>query len=164
MAPATEGWRVVLGRWLQEPWAVVGMGSSLRADDGVADRVLDWLSDQPFPCLRGGTAPENLAGPLRTAGLRTILLIDAVAFGGQPGDIRLFGPAELAEQDVSTHGMSPSLLLQYLAAATGASVCLLGVQPGTCALGAPVGAACARAAARVAAELARLAAPGRFAA
>ena len=141
------------------------MGNPLRGDDGVAERVVDWLRGCPFPCLRGGTAPENLCGPLRAMGLRRILLVDAVDFGAEPGDIRLFTAADLGERDVSTHGMSPSLFLQFLRAETGAEVRLLGIQPASCALGASLSAACARAAARVAAALARLASrPGHVAA
>ena len=155
-ATASErSWQEAVEFCWNPPVAVVGVGNRLRGDDAVGPAIVDRLCGHcPFPCFDGGTAPENLAAPLCRCGPRTILLVDAVHFGVDPGGIRLFASRKLAEVDVSTHAASPGLLIEYLQERTGAEVYLLGVQPLRCAFGEAMSGPCRAAVSEVAQLLA----------
>ena len=58
-----------------------------------------------------------------------MIIVDVVAFGGAPGDLRLFGPDELRSDDVSTHAASLSVAAEYLKLSCGADVVVLAAQP-----------------------------------
>lgn len=122
------------------------MGNRLAGDDAAGPEILDRLKKQcQFPVLDGGQAPENLLKPLIRLRPQTVLLIDAVHFGVSPGSVRLFEPEELAEVDISTHAMSPKLVLQQIRSRTGAQVFLLGIQPEQREFGQPLSLPCRRA-------------------
>ncbi|MEW8977144.1 MAG: hydrogenase maturation protease [Symbiobacterium sp.] len=122
---------------------VVGVGNPGRGDDGAGPRVARMLARHlpPAPPLEAGgdrivaaiaaeTTPEAEVG--RIAGLRpdVVLLVDAVDFGAPPGSSCLFDEEDLvARSGWSSHRPPMTLLMQYLAARTGARVLLLGIQP-----------------------------------
>ena len=131
-----SAWALELRRALRPPCAVVGIGNRLRGDDAVGPQIAARLHGRcGLLCYDGGTAPENLAGPLRRLEPGSVLLVDAARFGAEPGRIRLFAADELADVSISTHTMSPALLMDYLADGTGADVWLLGIQATQCDLG-----------------------------
>ncbi|MFY9780063.1 MAG: hydrogenase maturation protease [Candidatus Baltobacteraceae bacterium] len=146
---------------------LLGIGNVLLADDGLGA----WFA-ATFPTRRsippqlevldGGTLGLELLD--RIAGRRALLVVDAVACGGSPGDlVRLEGaaiPAALA-RGFSTHDVA---LADLLAAATlldcaPQSVVLHGIEPSALVAGtefsAPVRAALPALDSRVAADLAR---------
>lgn len=116
---------------------IVGIGNRLQGDDAlgplICDRLKSLKSTQVFIA---GTVPENYLGPIIKAHPDALLFIDAVAFGGQPGDIRLFSPHQLQTTGASSHCPSLHLLTDYLRAQIKTHVTILGVQPAQLKLGA----------------------------
>jgi len=106
---------------------VIGVGNTLRGDDGVGVRIADELSAGPLPkdvtVLDGGTGGLDLL--LHFEGAERVILIDAAQMGREPGQVRVFGGERLGQaSDVrfaSTHGFGVAEVL-----ALGRS---LGVQP-----------------------------------
>jgi len=74
--------------------------------------------------------PESYLGEIIACRPDTVLLVDAVDFGGRPGEVGLFSREELGKRPaLSTHRVPLRLVMEYLAAETGADVLLLGIQP-----------------------------------
>ena len=59
----------------------------------------------------------------------TVLIVDAVAFGGYPGECRLLEATPVDTAAVSTHAGSLAMLCDYLSARTKASIRVLAIQP-----------------------------------
>ena len=129
-----------------QPVILVGIGNRLKGDDAAGPEVIDRLRGQcSLAAYDAGTTPENLLGPLCRLRPKTVVLIDAVCFSDRPGMIRWFESNELAEVDISTHSMSPKLLIDTLRRRSGAAVYLLGIQPRQTAFGQPPSAECRQA-------------------
>ena len=109
---------------------VVGVGNPLRGDD-VAGLVLGEKLAQRLNLeyLRCEEVPENYLTEMLETCADTILMVDAVGLGTQPGDIRILSPEELASDNISTHKCSVSLLASVLAKAGNKRVAVLGIQP-----------------------------------
>ncbi|MBT8039464.1 MAG: hydrogenase maturation protease [Gammaproteobacteria bacterium] len=124
--------RAMLNGVLKGRVAVLGFGNRLWRDDGVGSVLAERLAQaQPgAPVFDGGMVPENHLERIAKATPNTVLLVDAVDFGGQPGEVRCFSGDELALAGLSTHAGSPRMLAAYLEARTGAIVTLLAIQPG----------------------------------
>lgn len=90
---------------------IIGYGSLLRGDDGVAWRIIDALTVKP-EAVRGEAwavhqlAPE-LADPISRA--RLVVFIDAI-YGDTPGEVQVF-PLELAPPQRGSHQTTPEGLL-----------------------------------------------------
>lgn len=120
--------------------AVVGVGQTLRGDDGagsiVAQAIAQRLAAQPsHPSLLiidAGHAPENCLGPVVRFRPDVVLFIDAARVDAPPGTI-VWLPITQADsrQGGSTHTLPLSMLGGYLAAETGAAVYVIGIQPHT---------------------------------
>jgi hydrogenase maturation protease HycI len=132
-------WQEPLRRLLGPGLVILGVGNPDRGDDGAGPSLVAALADvaglHAFDC---GAAPENFAGAVSRLHPTTILLADAADFGGRIGEVRLFDPVHLAETDVTTHSLSPGLLLEYLRERCGAECRVMAIQPGTTAQGEPV--------------------------
>lgn len=143
---------------------VVGIGNLLAGDDGAGSAVAQQLAGRAAGrIIDAGIAPENHLEPIVRDGPDTILLIDAVDFGGAPGSVRLLDPGALAAGGLSTHATSLGMVHDYLRARSPARAVLLGIQPGQLRLGAGLSAAVARSVQAVASRLAELMGPARAA-
>ena len=115
--------------------AVLGVGSTLRADDGagvyVVERLIKIFSRENCPGLifcPGETAPENFSGTIRNFRPDHILVFDAADFGKTPGEVIEIAPACTVGPTFCSHTLPLRLMLNYLADETGAEVTLLGIQ------------------------------------
>ncbi|UCG43932.1 MAG: hydrogenase 3 maturation endopeptidase HyCI [candidate division WOR-3 bacterium] len=115
---------------------VVGVGNRMKGDDAVGCLVADELTapEKAFQAkvYDAGTAPENYIEPIVELDPDRVLFIDACAFGGEPGEFRLFGREEmdrLAAGLVSTHTLPLSMTAALLGQQTKATIQLLGIQP-----------------------------------
>jgi hydrogenase 3 maturation protease len=110
---------------------IVGVGNRQRGDDGAGPRVIDARS----PTARGvwldvGVVPENFLEQIAQQYPDTVLIVDAVAFGGLPGECRLMDATAMDTAVVlSTHAASLGMLSDYLSARTRARVQVIGIQP-----------------------------------
>lgn len=115
---------------------VIGVGNTLRGDDGIGVRVVRALAERPLPedvaVLDGGTAGLDLLFHLEDA--QRVILIDAAKMGQRPGDVQLFETERVAAvADAgfsSTHGFGVAEVLA-LARSLGINphVTVVGIQP-----------------------------------
>ncbi|MBI4927918.1 MAG: hydrogenase 3 maturation endopeptidase HyCI [Anaerolineae bacterium] len=100
-----------------------------------------------------GLAPENFTGPLRRFSPEVVVLVDAASFGGKPGEIVLTEAENAGGFGASTHLQPLSTLARFLTLEMGVAVWLLGVQPATNDLGAPISPLVRRACQKIAREV-----------
>ena len=115
---------------------IIGVGNRLRGDDGFGPFVIDLLrGDVGAHLIDAGPSPENFTGVVKSIRPTLILIVDAIDFGGSPGELIALDPERLAESPPSTHSFSLALLARYLREETGARTLLIGVQPKSISLG-----------------------------
>ncbi len=118
---------------------LMGIGNRWRGDDAAGPAVIARVGARTHArCIDAGDAPERHLGEAVEGNPETILLVDAVDFGGAPGEAALFTMDDLPKRPGTTHDTSLSLLIGYLRATSGAEVILLGIQPGTTDFGDPM--------------------------
>ncbi len=106
------------------------LGNIDRGDDGVGPLLASSIKDKvPYEVIDAGTTPENYTGVIKRLNPDTIVIIDAVEFEGKSGEIRLFKSEDLRTGKISTHDVSPKLLIEYLASSTNAEIYILGIKP-----------------------------------
>ena len=116
---------------------IVGIGNTLRADDGAGSLVAERLWERhPDVVFDGAQAPENYLGPIRRAGPAVVVLVDAADFGGKPGEVRAATAEDVEGLMMGTHAAPLSMFMRVLDHETGADVKLVAVQVATTALGA----------------------------
>ena len=128
--PLDHGMFESLSELLTGRVCIVGVGNRQRGDDGAGPRLIDARS----PASRGvwldaGVAPENFLEPIVRTKPDTVLIVDAVAFGGIPGECRLIDATAIDTVVMSTHAGSLGMLRDYLTARTNARIQVLGIQP-----------------------------------
>lgn len=112
------------------------MGNPTRGDDGAGPAVVQELSGSGVPALDAGDSPERYLGPMTESGAEVIVFVDAVDFGGKPGEAALLDERELPRRSCVTHRSSLSLVMRYIREQAGQRSVLIGIQPGSLALGA----------------------------
>jgi hydrogenase 3 maturation protease len=119
--------------------AVMGIGNTLRGDDGFGVRLMEGLLPLNLPAgvrlFLCETTPENFVGPVVHFQPDTILMVDAAELGGEPGSARLVDLKDIAGIGMTTHTLSLRLLGNMLESTTDAAVMLLAVQPQSRAFG-----------------------------
>ncbi|HHV95045.1 MAG TPA: hydrogenase maturation peptidase HycI [Clostridiaceae bacterium] len=119
-------------------YVVMGIGSTLRSDDGVGIYFIEQLSRtvQQDNMLRdnilliaGSTAPENFTGEIKTFTPSTLFIVDAACMGLTPGETKIIPASDISGVSFSTHMMPLSVLLNYLEAEIGCNVVFIGIQP-----------------------------------
>lgn len=128
----------MLDNCLNGDTVVVGIGNRWRGDDAAGPVLIDRLSGSiSARCLDAGDAPERYLGAAADSA-STILVIDAVDFGGAPGQLAVFAEPDLPDRFGTTHDVPLRALMSYLRRQSGATVLLLGIQPEHTAFGAPM--------------------------
>lgn len=109
---------------------ILCLGNIERGDDGVGPHVAREIKGKvSCEVIDSGTTPENYTGLIKRLKPDTIIIVDAIYFDGRPGEIRLFSGEDLRTGKISTHDVSPKLLIEYLKSSTGARVFILGIRP-----------------------------------
>ncbi len=125
-----------LARWRNAKAVILGVGNVLKGDDAVGPRLCERLSGSlSAVVIDGGTAPENHIRPIQKAEPEVLLIVDAIDFGGSPGQIRLFELAEITRFAFSTHTLSLHLFIDLLQGDRPLDVRLVGIQAGPRKLG-----------------------------
>ncbi len=143
---------------------IVGFGNLLMGDDAVGIHVVRELAAGGLPpgveAVDGGVASLEVLGSLLDAA--RIIIVDALAGGGEPGTVYRLTPAELGavsgEQGFSLHEFSlPQALALLSLTAELPPIVIFGVEPAAMEAGLelspPVAAAAGRVAALIAAEV-----------
>jgi hydrogenase 3 maturation protease len=110
---------------------ILGIGNTLRSDDGIGSILASRIKDKvPYAVYDGGPSPENYLGKIIKDGPDNIVIIDAVDFGAKPGDFRILEGDELKTSNLfSTHNASISLSINYLQSNLKADIIILVIQP-----------------------------------
>ena len=109
---------------------IMGIGNRLRGDDAIGPLVVDHLQGKVIAdLLDAGDVPENYLGVIESFRPETILVVDAVDFGGQPGDVAMLNLDQLSNLALSTHNCSLHLLFKALQLEPPPDVLLLAIQP-----------------------------------
>ena len=117
---------------------VLCVGSRSRGDDIFGPLVAKQLSPKvSTEVFDAENVPENYLGKIAKLTPDTVLLIDAAHFEGQPGQLRLLDPQDLAESSFSTHSASLKLIEDYFQAECNAKVFMLAAQPKHVSFGVP---------------------------
>ncbi len=116
---------------------ILGLGNSLRGDDGVGPAVIEWLEQQGLPggveAIDGGTAGLDIISTLM--GHERVIIVDAANVGRAPGEWVRFMPdvAQLKENDatLSLHsaGLTEALALGAALKVLPPTIIIYGVQP-----------------------------------
>jgi hydrogenase 3 maturation protease len=112
-------------------FGVVGVGNVLKGDDGAgpgrgARRA---ARGARFPFVDACEVPENYGGWVAKQGLDAVVFVDAVDFGGVPGEWRVIPFEDLMHSASSTHRLSLHFLIHYLTEQWKGDAILAGVQP-----------------------------------
>ncbi|RLG54797.1 MAG: hypothetical protein DRN95_08500 [Candidatus Hydrothermarchaeota archaeon] len=110
---------------------IVGIGNSLKGDDGVGLLVIEELKKRgcSIPCINAGVALESYMGKIIKESPDTVLIIDATHLGRSAGTWELLEPEDIIKSGFTTHDMSARMFLEYLQEVSGTKVYMLGIQP-----------------------------------
>jgi len=88
--------------------------------------------------IDSGNSPELDTWKIREMAPDVALFLDAVDFGGSPGDAALLEPGDLRKSGFDTHRAPLSLTMEYLERELKARCYVLAVQPADVRMGAPM--------------------------
>jgi hydrogenase 3 maturation protease len=110
---------------------IMGIGNIMRSDDGVGSILASRIRDKVrFTVWDVEVSPENYLGKVVKEAPDTVLIIDAVDFGGRPGEFSLLEAQDIQSVNLfSTHNSSISLLINYLQSEIKADIIVLIIQP-----------------------------------
>ena len=118
---------------------ILGVGNTLKGDDGAGPLVCTRIAGRvSATVIDAGTVPENYLSPIVKAAPENLLILDAVDFGGRPGQVQVFPPDRATDFVFSTHSLSFHLFLTLLHQHKATRALLLGIQPGHTELGRPL--------------------------
>lgn len=116
---------------------ILGIGNTLRSDDGVGSILASRIKERvPYTVYDAGANPENYLGKIIKDKPDTVLIIDAVDFGGSAGEFRILESDGLKTVNLfSTHNASISLTINYLQNNIKVDIITLIIQPKSIAFG-----------------------------
>lgn len=103
--------------------AVLSIGNPLKSDDNIGNVVLDMLKSD-VKKFRGETTPENFIGKLE--GFEKIIIVDAIEFEGNAGDVKLFDLEDVLDRLTSTHSMPISMIKKFY---PNSKLSVIGIKP-----------------------------------
>jgi hydrogenase 3 maturation protease len=117
--------------------AIVCVGDAAHGDDGAGPLFVDLLERFGVEnVIDGGSSPELETWRVRHIAPNTVLFVDAVDLGVEPGDAALLAAADLRATGYDTHRAPLRLTMQYLEMELDCRCYLLAVQPSVVSSGA----------------------------
>jgi hydrogenase maturation protease len=126
--------RTILQETLTGRTALVGIGNVDLGDDGFGVRLVEALADAGLTdILVTHTVPENHIATLAHGGFDSVVFLDAVDIGAEPGSVVFLDSSDLKNRfpQVSTHKFALGTLARLIEAEGPTRVWLLGIQPAT---------------------------------
>ncbi|MBU4312694.1 MAG: hydrogenase 3 maturation endopeptidase HyCI [Candidatus Omnitrophica bacterium] len=109
---------------------ILCIGNRDMGDDGVGPYLADEMKGKTsYEVIDAGVTPENYTGVITKLKPDTIIIVDTVQFEGNVGEARLFSGDDLRTGKISTHDVSPKLLIDFLKSSTNACIHILGIKP-----------------------------------
>lgn len=127
-----------LGARLRGRVCLVGVGNPDRGDDGFGVQLAGAMRGLGYPdAILAERSPERWLGWLARGGFQSVLFLDAVETGAEPGAVVFLECAQIAARypQVSTHKLSLGTLARLIEAEGSTRAFLLGVQAQSVALG-----------------------------
>jgi len=123
--------------YLKGKVVILGLGNTLRSDDGVGAVLANRIKDKvPFTVWDVGVSPENYLGKIIKERPDTVIIIDAVDFSGLPGEFKVLEAEDIKTANLFfTHNASISLAINYLKSNLKADIIILIIQPKTISFG-----------------------------
>lgn len=106
---------------------ILGIGNMLKGDDGVGPYIISKIGN--IQAIDAGTVPENYIQKIIDSRPDEIIIIDAIDFGGRPGEVRWFTEIDSADISISTHNLPPRLFIDFIKQQTGAEIKIIAIQP-----------------------------------
>jgi len=140
---------------------VLGIGNVLKGDDGAGPLVCQKLTQAKVSAevIDAGTVPENYIERIIRKRPDNLIIIDAVDFGGAPGEVRLFEAEQVTPGFFSTHILSPHLFLSLIRQRVTIDVFLIGIQASQTRFNSPISPPVADSAKAVSCALSRIFSP-----
>jgi len=149
-----------LAQWHNAKAVILGIGNALKGDDAAGPLVCERLAGRvSAKVIDAGTTPENYITPILRVAPDVLLIVDAMDFGGEPGQMRVCTPDELHRYAISTHALSLHLAIDMIRRDTKLDVRLIGIQANRMKFGDSLSPAVRDAAAMLADTLAELFTP-----
>lgn len=79
--------------------------------------------------LNTGSTPENHTHEIRTLHPSHIIIIDAVEFEANPGEMLIIQKEQIDTFNISTHSMPISFIINYIEETIGSKIMTIGIQP-----------------------------------
>lgn len=106
---------------------ILGIGNTLKGDDGVGPYIISKIKN--IDAIDAGTVPENYIQKIIDSKPDEIIIIDAIDFGGKPGDIKWFTEIDSENISISTHNLPPGFFIDFIKEQTGAEIKIIAIQP-----------------------------------
>jgi len=114
---------------------ILGVGNTLRQDDGIGPIVINQLKEENLnnvDLIDGGTDGLTLFEYIKK--YQNAIIIDAVEMGHEPGEIKLFTPAEVklnvVSDTLSTHGFGLKEIIELMQSLeVKTNLKIIGIQP-----------------------------------
>ncbi len=119
----------------------VTLGNSLRGDDGVGNYIAENLQvhREGIFIVPAEDKPERIVDQIMEVRPAKTVIIDAVDFDGQPGEVRQFNLSScLFGTALSTHRFPPEIIASILIEDLGTEVLFLGIQIRRTKYGSPI--------------------------
>ncbi len=111
-------------------FGVVGIGNVIKGDDGAGCVVIERLGEGfAMPTVDCAEVPENYGGWVERRDLEAVVYIDAVEFGGEPGEVRIIPLEKMMESATSTHHLSLHYMIRFLKEEWEGEAIMVGIQP-----------------------------------
>jgi len=118
---------------------IIGVGDLNHGDDAVGPMIALALLDADVPnVIESGQSPELDTWKIRELSPDTVLFVDAVDFGGSPGDAALLHADDLRSAGFDTHRAPLKLTMDYLEHELGCKCLVMAIQPKDVRQGAPM--------------------------
>jgi hydrogenase 3 maturation protease len=119
-----------LGKLNPAKTVIVGIGNTLKGDDGAGPHLCDILRGKiAAEIIDVGSTPENYIARIVKMSPEKLLIVDAVDFGATPGTVRIFDIKDLGRFLFSTHSLSPHLFVEAIWSEINVDVIFIGIQP-----------------------------------
>jgi len=110
--------------------AVMSIGNPIKSDDNIGNIILDKLDIKNILKIRAEVTPENFISKLKN--YNEVIILDALEFGGNVGDVRVFELDKIKDVSLSTHSISVDILKRFL---PNSRIRVIGIQPKSVDLG-----------------------------
>jgi len=108
-------WKEELKKFIDNKTAIMGIGSTLKSDDGVGVFIAGRLKDMGIKnVIVAEATPEHWLGFLTKSKFEKLLIIDSVLFDGEVGEIKLLDLEEISRRFGLTHSSSLHLFYDFI--------------------------------------------------